>query len=70
MNDDDFFSAATTLMTIVMTIIGIALLFAAAFNGSIIAVIMGIAGLAYPFYYITERDYGHNEQHRDSDEEN
>lgn len=70
MNDDDFFSAATTLMTILMTIIGIALLIAAAFNGSIIAVIMGIAGLAYPFYYITERDYGHNEQHRDSDEEN
>ncbi len=68
--NDDFFSAATTLMTIVMTIIGIALLIAAAFNGSIIAVIMGIAGLAYPFYYITERDYGHNEQHRDSDEEN
>ncbi|GEM_PF-3449016 len=68
--NDDFFSAATTLMTVVMTIIGIALLIAAAFNGSIIAVIMGIAGLAYPFYYITERDYGHNEQHRDSDEEN
>lgn len=68
--NDDFFSAATTLMTIIMTIIGIALLIAAAFNGSIIAVIMGIAGLAYPFYYITERDYGHNEQHRDSDEEN
>lgn len=68
--NDDFFSAATTLMTIVMTIIGIALLIAAAFNGSIIAVIMGIAGLAYPFYYITEKDYGHNEQHRDSDEEN
>ncbi len=68
--NDDFFSAATTLMTILMTIIGIALLIAAAFNGSIIAVIMGIAGLAYPFYYITERDYGHNEQHRDSDEEN
>lgn len=68
--NDDFFSAATTLMTIVMTIIGIELLIAAAFNGSIIAVIMGIAGLAYPFYYITERDYGHNEQHRDSDEEN
>lgn len=68
--NDDFFSAATTLMTIVMTIIGIALLIAAAFNGSIIAVIMGIAGLAYPFYYITERNYGHNEQHRDSDEEN
>lgn len=68
--NDDFFSAATTLMTIVMTVIGIALLIAAAFNGSIIAVIMGIAGLAYPFYYITERDYGHNEQHRDSDEEN
>lgn len=68
--NDDFFSAATTLMAIVMTIIGIALLIAAAFNGSIIAVIMGIAGLAYPFYYITERDYGHNEQHRDSDEEN
>lgn len=68
--NDDFFSAATTLMTVLMTIIGIALLIAAAFNGSIIAVIMGIAGLAYPFYYITERDYGHNEQHRDSDEEN
>lgn len=68
--NDDFFSAATTLMTILMTIIGIALLIAAAFNGSIIAVIMGIAGLAYPFYYITERDCGHNEQHRDSDEEN
>lgn len=68
--NDDFFSAATTLMTVVMTIIGIALLIAAAFNGSIIAVIMGIAGLAYSFYYITERDYGHNEQHRDSDEEN
>lgn len=68
--NDDFFSAATTLMTVVMTIIGIALLIAAAFNGSIIAVIMGIAGLAYPFYYITERNYGHNEQHRDSDEEN
>jgi hypothetical protein len=68
--NDDFFSAATTLMTILMTIIGIALLIAAAFNGSIIAVIMGIAGLAYPFYYITEKDYGHNEQHRDSDEEN
>lgn len=68
--NDDFFSAATTLMTIVMTIIGIALLIAAAFNGSIIAVIMGIAGLAYPFYYITEKDYGHNEQYRDSDEEN
>lgn len=68
--NDDFFSAATTLMTILMTIIDIALLIAAAFNGSIIAVIMGIAGLAYPFYYITERDYGHNEQHRDSDEEN
>ena len=68
--NDDFFSAATTLMTVVMTIIGIALLIAAAFNGSIIAVLMGIAGLAYPFYYITERDYGHNEQHRDSDEEN
>lgn len=68
--NDDFFSVATTLMTVVMTIIGIALLIAAAFNGSIIAVIMGIAGLAYPFYYITERDYGHNEQHRDSDEEN
>lgn len=68
--NDDFFSAATTLMTILMTIIGIALLIAAAFNGSIIAVIMGIAGLAYPFYYITESDYGHNEQHRDSDEEN
>lgn len=68
--NDDFFSAATTLMTVVMTIIGIALLIAAAFNGSIIAVIMGIAGLAYPFYYITEKDYGHNEQHRDSDEEN
>lgn len=68
--NDDFFSAATTLMTILMTIIGIALLIAAAFNGSIIAVIMGIAGLAYPFYYITERNYGHNEQHRDSDEEN
>lgn len=68
--NDDFFSAATTLMTIAMTVIGIALLIAAAFNGSIIAVIMGIAGLAYPFYYITERDYGHNEQHRDSDEEN
>lgn len=47
--NDDFFSAATTLMTILMTIIGIALLIAAAFNGSIIAVIMGIAGLAYPF---------------------
>lgn len=44
--NDDFFSAATTLMTILMTIIGIALLIAAAFNGSIIAVIMGIAGLA------------------------
>ena len=68
--NDDFFSAATTLMTILMTIIGIALLIAAAFNGSIIAVIMGIAGLAYPFYYITEKDYEHNEQHRDSDEEN
>lgn len=68
--NDDFFSAATTLMTILMTVIGIALLIAAAFNGSIIAVIMGIAGLAYPFYYITEKDYGHNEQHRDSDEEN
>ena len=67
--NDDFFSAATTLMTIVMTIIGIALLIAAAFNGSIIAVIMGIAGLAYPFYYITEKN-GYNEQHRDSDEEN
>lgn len=68
--NDDFFSAATTLMTILMTIIGIALLIAAAFNGSIIAVIMGIAGLAYPFYYITEKENGHNEQHRDSDEEN
>ena len=69
--NDDFFSAATTLMTIVMTIIGIALLIAAAFNGSIIAVIMGIAGRAYPFYYITEKEKnGYNEQHRDSDEEN
>lgn len=68
--NDDFFSAATTLMTIVMTIIGIALLIAAAFNGSIIAVIMGVAGLAYPFYYITEKENGYNEQHRDSDEEN
>ena len=57
-------------MTILMTIIGIALLIAAAFNGSIIAVIMGIAGLAYPFYYITEKENGYNEQHRDSDEEN
>lgn len=68
--NDDFFSAATTLMTILMAIIGIALLIAAAFNGSIIAIIMGIAGLAYPFYYIIEKDNGYNEQHRDSDEEN
>lgn len=68
--NDDFFSAATTLMTILMTIIGIALLIAAAFNGTIIAVIMGIAGLAYPFYYIAEKENGYNEQHRDSDEEN
>ena len=68
--NDDFFSVATTLMTIVMTIIGIALLIAAAFNGSIIAIIMGIAGLAYPFYYITENENGYNEQHRDYDEEN
>lgn len=67
--NDDFFSAATTLMTVLMTIIGIVLLIAAAFNGSIIAVIMGIAGLAYPFYY-TEKENGYNEQHRDSDEEN